>query len=205
MAENVKGALVLGAVVAARRLRERGRLAPEVMAARLSKEALELVDHKVEVARWYPVAPFCELIDLGWEIAGNRDPAYLEKAGAVSADQLFDSNRYQQLDFAQRAAKVQTRKQLIRQARLITTITGTFYDFLDVRVALDANALSIIYGNARAFGDPLVHTTVGFKNQINVRQGSKMRWTGRRNSPDEVCFTMPVPKRLGDKDGAASD
>jgi hypothetical protein len=198
MAEQVKGALVVGAVIAARRLREGGHLSPEVLEARLSKQALELIDHKVEVARWYPVQPFCELIDLGWEVVGKRDPAYLEKAGAVSADQLFDSNRYQQLEFAQRAAKVQTRKQLIRQARLITTITGTFYDFLDVRVALDTDTLTIVYGNASAFGDPLVHTTVGFKNQINVRQGSKMRWSGQRTRPDEVRFTMPIPKRLAD-------
>jgi hypothetical protein len=203
MGENVKGALVLGAVVAARRMRDRGHLSPEVLEARLSRQALELIDQKIETARWYPVAPFCELIDVGWELVGKRDPAYLEKAGAESADQLFDSNRYQQLDFAQRAAKVQTRKQLIRQARLITTITGTFYDFLDVRVALEADTLNILYGNARAFGDPLVHTTVGFKNQINVRQGSKLRWTGCRNGPDEVCFTMPIPKRLGDVGGAS--
>lgn len=198
MADQVKGALVLGAVVAARRLRDGGRLTHEVLEARLSKAALVLIDAKIEVARWYPVEPFCELIDLGWDVIGNRDPKYLEKAGAASADQLFDSNRYQQLEFAQRAVKVQTRKQLIRQARLITTITGTFYDFLDVRVALDADGLTIVYGNARAFGDPLVHTTVGFKNQINVRQGSKMRWTGQRTAPDEVRFTMPLPKRLSD-------
>jgi hypothetical protein len=198
MAEQVKGALVFGAVVAARRLRDGGRLSHEVLEARLSKAALELIDAKVEVARWYPVQPFCELIELGWDVVGKRDPRYLEKAGAISADQLFDSNRYQQLEFAQRAVKVQTRKQLIRQARLITTITGTFYDFLDVRVALDADELTIVYGNAVSFGEPLVHTTVGFKNQINIRQGSKMRWTGRRTRPDEVRFTMPLPKRLAD-------
>jgi hypothetical protein len=203
MAANVKGALVIGAVVAARRLRESGRLSPEVLEARLSKAALELIDTKIEVARWYPVESFCELIDLGWEVIGKRDPAYLEKAGAVSADQLFDSNRYQQLDFAQRAAKVQTRKQLIRQARLITTITGTFYDFLAVRVALDTDALNIIYGNAAEFADALIHTTIGFKNQINVRQGSKMRWSGRRTMPDEICFRMPIPKRLGESDASA--
>jgi hypothetical protein len=201
MAESVKGALVLGAVVAARRLRDRGQLRAELMEARLSKQALELVDQKIEVARWYPIGPFCELIELGWDVAGKRNPAYLEKAGAASADQLFDSNRYQQLEFADRAAKVHSRKQLIRQARLITTITGTFYDFLDVHVALEEDGLTIIYGNSRSFADPLIHTTVGFKNQINVRQGSKLRWTGRRTQPDEVRFTMPLPKRLADQKG----
>ena len=201
MAENVKGALVVGAVVAARRLRDGGRLRPEVLEARLSKQALELIDQKIEVARWYPVALFCELIDLGWEVVARRNPAYLEEAGAQSANELFDTNRYQQLEFAQRAGKVYSRKQLMRQARLITTVIGTFYDFLDVQVAVEEDGLVIVYGNARAFGDPLIHTTVGFKNQINVRLGSKMRWSGKRTQPDKVRFSMPIPKRLaGTKD-----
>jgi hypothetical protein len=198
MAESVKGALVRGAVVAARRLRERGRLAAELFEARLSAAALELVDEKIEVARWYPIAPFCELIELGWEIDGKRDPAYLEREGAASADHLFDSNRYQQLDFAQRGGKVASRQQLMKRARLITTITGTFYDFLDVSVALEGDELVIVYGNARAFADALIHTTVGFQNQINARLGSKLRWRGIRTRPDEVRFVMPLPKRLGE-------
>lgn len=194
--ESVKGSLVLGAVVAARRIRERGRATPEAMAARLSRAALELVEQKIEVARWYPIAPFCELIDWSWEIDGHREVAFLERQGAESADRLFDSRRYQQLDFAERAGKVETRDQLVRQARLITTITGTLYDFLDVRVAVESSGLEIVYGNAAAFEKPLVHTTVGFMNQINVRQGSKRRWTGERTRPDEVRFRLPLPERM---------
>jgi hypothetical protein len=198
MAESVKGTLILGAVVAARRLRDRGRLAPEVLEARLSPEALDLLDQKIEVARWYPIGPFGELIELGWEIDGRREVAYLEREGAESADRLFASNRYQQLAFAQRASKAASRQQLIKQARLITTILGTFYDFLEVRVTLEADELAMVYGNARAFVDPLMHTTVGFKNQINARLGSKLRWSAERTHPDEVRFSMPLPRRLSD-------
>lgn len=196
--ESVKGSLVVGAVVAARRLRQAGRISPEAMQARLGAEALELLESKIEVASWYPVAAFCELIELAWEIAGGRDPSYLERQGAESADRLFDSGRYQQLEYAERSRKADSRDQLIRSARLITTITGAFYDFLDVKVALEQDRLSLVYGNARAFGDPLIHTTVGFKNQINVRQGSRKRWTGERTRPDEVRFHMPLPRRLVD-------
>jgi len=196
MTESVKGTLVLGAVVAARRLRDRGRVEPEVLEVRLSREALELLDQKIEVARWYPIAPFCELIDFGWEIDGRREVAYLERGGAESANRLFESNRYQQLEFVQRAGKVASRHELTKRARLITTIVGTFYDFLDVHVALEADALVIVYGNARAFSNALIHTTVGFQNQINVRLGSKLRWSGVRTRPDEVRFAMPIPKRL---------
>jgi hypothetical protein len=196
--EGVKGSLVLGAAVAARRLRDRGRVSAESLEARLSAPALELVDQKIEMARWYPIGAFCELIELAWEVEGRRQTSYLERQGAASADRLFDSNRYQQLEFAERSGKVETQQQLIRQARLIATVTGTFYDFLEVDVKLESDGLCIAYRNARAFGDPLIHTTVGFMNQVNVRQGSKRRWTGSRTRPEEVRFHMRLPKRLTD-------
>ena len=192
----VKGSLVVGAAVAARRLRDRGRISSEALEARLSAEALELLDQKIEVARWYPIAAFCELIKLAWEVDGRSQPSYLERQGAASADWLFDSKRYQQLDFAERSGKVETQTQLIRHARLIATVTGTFYNFLRVDVELEADGLCIYYRNANAFGDPLVHTTVGFMNQVNVRQGSARRWTASRSRREEVRFLMPVPKRL---------
>jgi hypothetical protein len=198
--ERVKGSLIVGAVVAARRLRDGGRISPEAMAARLSGEALQLVDQKIELARWYPVSAFCELIELPWEVEGRREPAYLEEQGALSADRMFDSNRYQQLDFAERTGRAEDRRGLIRQSRLIATITGNFYDFLQVDVAIQEDGLCIVYGNATAFADPLIHTTVGFMNQVNVRQRSKRRWTGRRARRDEVRFHMPLPERLAGED-----
>jgi hypothetical protein len=193
---SVKGSLVVGAVVTVRRMRDGGSVSAETLAARLSKEALELLDQKIEIARWYPVSAFCELIEVAWEIAGNRSPEYLERQGAVTADRLFDAKIYQQLEFAERSAKVDSREELVRGAKLITTITGTFYDFLTFGVRVGNDELEVVYGNASAFADVLIHTTVGFMNQINQRQGSKRPWRGRRVEADQVVFTMDLPKRL---------
>jgi hypothetical protein len=168
------------------------------MAARLSGDALALVDQKIDVARWYPVRAFSELIEWAWELDGHRETGYLERQGAMSADRLFDSKRYQQLDYAERKGSVETRAQLVRQSRLITTILGTFYNFLQTDVTVSADGLEILYGNAEAFGQPLNHTTIGFKNQINVRQGSKRRWSGERIDTDTVRFRMPLPARLAE-------
>ena len=198
-----KGSIVVGAVVSLRHLRSSGRIADEQLAARLSRAALELLEQKIEIGRWYPMRAFAELVEFEWDVIAGRDPEYARASGAKGARRLFASRRYQQLDFAQRAGKVYSRKQLIRQARLITTVIGTFYDFLSVRVALESEGLVIIYGNALAFRDPLIHTTVGFKNQINVRQGSKARWSGKRTQPDQVCFSMPLPKRLSESETAS--
>lgn len=198
--ESVKGSLLVGAVVSVRRLRDRGVLPVEAIEARLPAEAIELLDAKIEIARWYPVSAFCDLLDLDWEVSGRREPGYLERQGAVSADRMFDSKMYQQLDFAERAGKVSNRRGLTRQSKLITTITGTFYNFLTFDVALDADRLVVSYGNAKAFREPLLHTTVGFMDQINARQGSSRRWAGERVREDLVRFTMTLPERFGADD-----
>jgi len=193
---SVKGSLMVGAVVTVRRLRDRGTVSAEALAARLSKEATLLLDQKIEIARWYPISAFCELIDVDWEITGQRAPAYLERQGATTADRLFDAKIYQQLEFAERSGKVDTRERLVRQSKLITTITGTLYDFLTFGVRLGSDELEVVYGNASPFGETLIHTTVGFMNQINQRQGSSRRWRGRREGADQVVFTMDLPERF---------
>src|SRR5215469_14825430 len=70
--KSVKGTLVLGAVVTVRRLRDRGRISSDQLAARLSAPALSLIDEKIDLGRWYPLDVFCEILDTDWEVAGTR-------------------------------------------------------------------------------------------------------------------------------------
>jgi hypothetical protein len=195
----VKGTLLLGAVVAVRRLRDQGRVAAEQLAGSLSSVALDLVDQKIDVTRWYPVAALCELLDVAWEIAGNRDLEFMRRQGAQTAERLFDRGIYQQLDYAQRTDRAQSSDALVRQARLIATVTGALYDFLEVEVCVDAeqaDQLEIRYHNAAEFSEALRFTTEGFMNQVNRRQGSPRSWTSERPRPDLVIFRLPMPKRI---------
>lgn len=195
----VKGSLVLGAVVAVRRLRDGGRVPAEQLAARLSGDALALIDQKIDVGRWYPMAAFCELLDVDWEIAGDRDPGFMRQGGAHTAERLFDRGIYQQLDYAQRTERVQSRDALVRQARLITTITGTLYNFLEVEVNVDPqhpDRLEIHYHNAAEYSEALRYTTEGFMDWINRQHGSSQSWTSERPRPDLVIFRLPLPTRL---------
>lgn len=198
MEPRVKGSLVLGAVVVARRHRKQGRIAAEQLEARLSAEALALLDEKIAVGSWYPAAAFCELLDLDWEIGGSRRPDYMRRQGAASADRLFDSGIYQQLQYAERAGRAPTRDALLHQSKLITTVTATLYDFIESEVRLDAQAgfLEIDYHNAAAFSEALRFTTEGFMNRINERQGSARRWTSERQGTDRIVFRLPLPKRF---------
>jgi hypothetical protein len=196
---SVKGSLMLGAVVTVRRHRKQGRISSEQLAARLSGPALELVDQKVDIGRWYPVKLFTELLDLDWEVGASRDPDYMRRQGEQAADRLFASGVYQQLNFAERADRARSARDVKRQATLITTINGTLYNFLKFEVRLRegrGDALEIVYANAALFSEALRHSTEGFMNQINRRQGSKLQWMSRREQADVVVFTLPLPSRF---------
>ena len=200
MEPSIKGSLMLGVVVTVRRLRDRGRIAAEALEARLSAPALELVDRKIDISRWYPVELFCELLELDWDVGGSREPDYMRSEGEQAADRLFDSRIYQQLQYAERTDRTETADALLRQAKLITTITGTLYSFLqfEVRLANEGRRqLEIRYGNAALFSEALRYTTEGFMNQINRRQGSSRRWSSERLRPDLVAFRMALPQRFG--------
>ena len=102
------------------------------------------------------MAAFGELADYEWEVMG-RDAEYARAAGARSADRMFDAGLYQQLDYAGRVARAKSRDELVRQAKLITTVTGALYSFLTttVRISNGSDRLEIVYGNAAAFCEPL--------------------------------------------------
>ncbi|HEX5068456.1 MAG TPA: hypothetical protein VFY49_20205 [Myxococcota bacterium] len=196
---SAKGTLVLGAVVAVRRHREKGRITEHELEVRLRAETLALLEQKLVIAAWYPIECFCELMDVNWEIAGKRDPDFMRREGERSADRLFETGIYPQLRFVDETARAERRDELVRQSRLITSITGSLYNFLQIEVRLDPNAsgnLEIVYGNAAPFSEALRFSTEGFMNQINKRQKSQRRWTSERPAPDRIVFRMPLPERL---------
>ena len=199
MEPSAKGTIVMGVVASLRKLRKQGALQQEQLSARLSGPALELLEQKIELSRWYPMATFRELVEFEWDVVAKRDPDYARKAGALSAERQFESGRYQQLDFAKRAGKAESSSALLLQARLITTITAAFYSFLVVNVSIDSmrpDVLEIVYSNASAFPEALRYATEGFMNQINQRQGSTRPWTSERATTDRIVFQMALPERL---------
>jgi len=198
MEPSAKGSVVMGVVASLRSAKKNGRVSEEQLAARLSSAAFALYERKIEIGLWYPMAAFGELVEFEWQLAG-KDPDYARRSGVQSADRMFDAGIYQQLDYAQRTDKAQTREALLRQSKLITTVTGTLYSYLQtsVRFTPDGSQLEIVYANAELFSEPLRLSTEGFMNRVNERQGSSRRWTSERTKPGEIVFRMKVPTRIG--------
>jgi hypothetical protein len=194
-----KGSIVVGAVASLRSLRSSGRIGEEQLTARLSGAALELLEQKIDIGRWYPMSAFAELVAFEWDVVAGRDPEYARRGGALGAQRLFQDGRYQQLDFAKRAGRAETRDGLVRQTKLVTTVTAMLYNFLEVSVGIDPdrpNVLQIVYANAAQFNEPLRYTTEGFMNGINAMQGSARRWTSERTARDRIVFRLEIPERL---------
>jgi len=196
---SAKGAIVMGVVASLRKLRTSGRVTNDQLAARLSNGAFALLEQKIEVGRWYPMPLFRELVDAEWELLGQRDPEYARQSGARSADLQTDSGRYQQLDFAKRAGRAESSGAVLLQAKLITSLTAAFYNYLETSVGIDPEnpkRLQIVYANAAAFPEALRYATEGFMSRINERQGSSRRWHSERVRPDRIVFWMELPGRL---------
>lgn len=196
MEPSIKGSLFVAGVVTMRRHRDSGRLSEDQIAARLGPETLELLDQKIDISRWYPVDAFCEMMDMDWEVFGGGDLDYLRRMGEEAAARFFRTNLYQQLDYAKRNPRVESRTALARQAKLITTVTNTLYNFIEIGVRVEADFLEVVYGNATPLSEALRYTTEGFMNEINRQQGSSRCWTSERVAPDRVCFRLDLPERL---------
>ena len=200
MEPSVKGSLFVTGVAAVRRYRDAGLLSEDQIAARLGPVALETLDQKIDIARWYPIDAFCEMVDLDWEIAAERDPAYMCRLGEVAARRFFERGIYQQLDYAKRTERVGSRRSLVRQAKLIATVANSLYSFLEIEVRVTSDVLEIVYRNATPLHEALRYTTEGFMNEVNRWQGSSRRWTSERVAPDRVRFRMDLPERLQGED-----
>jgi hypothetical protein len=194
---SAKGSVVVGVVASPRSQRKSGRVSDEQLGARLSAAALGMLEEKIEVGRWYPMPVFGELVDFEWELA-SRDPEYARKSGERFADRMIATGPYQQLDNAQRVDRAPNRDALLRQAKLISTVTSALYSFLktSVRLAADSDHLEIVYANAALFLEPLRLSTEGFMNRINERQKSPHGWTSERTRADEIVFCMKLSARL---------
>lgn len=194
---SVKGMMILNSVVVVRRARDRGDV-PEPRLAKLSARTLELLDERIQVARWYPMECFSELLELDWDLHGGRDPDYMRRAGAATAASMTSGNRYQQFDYLERAKRPETAAELVSQVKLTSTVTLSYFDFMEVEVRIDPdrpNVLQIVYIGTDGFPEALRYSTEGFMSQLNQLRGTRRTWTSERIG-STVVFSLEMKSGL---------
>ena len=196
---SVKGTLLGGVAVNVKRLQGRGRISEETLQTRLAATALALLAEKVDPGRWYPLAAYRELVDLLWEVEGNSDPDYMREKGRAWAARLYQSRRYQQLEYSDaRAGEIDSTQEAVRQGRLIASLIQSFWSFVEPRVDLDPdrpNTLRLVLECSADFPEANRYTTEGFLNHMVERSGGKQRASSERPSPHRLVFRLPLRLR----------
>jgi hypothetical protein len=193
---SVKGVMLLPSVVVVRRLRDRGAI-PEAELAKLSSAARELLDERIEIAQWYPMDVFSELLEIDWELCGGRDPEYMRQAGERNAEAMTRTKRYQQLDYLERADRPESSSDVLRQMRLTSSITQSYFNFTETTVQMHPdrpNVLQILYANTDAFPESLRYSTEGFMNRLNRVRRSSRKWTSERVG-NTIVFSLEMKPR----------
>jgi hypothetical protein len=93
----VKGSAIESVVADVQRLVAEGRLSRDVLDARLEREDLELLEHKIVPALWYPIGSYGRLMELLFEHEGRRSHEYLVERGRRAAERIRASGLYAQL------------------------------------------------------------------------------------------------------------
>jgi hypothetical protein len=190
---SVKGTMLLGSVVLTRRLKKRGDLPAEIFEKSLSEETLALLDDRIIITSWYPMWKFNELQEFFWEHVAKRDPKVARASGADSFKSMNKSGRYQQFEYAARAESAESKQDVLRHTRMITSILAGYYNFLDVKVGLDPQSqnLQIVYANASMYCEPLRYSTEGFMTAVSRIRNGTTDWTSERVAPDRIVYTLP--------------
>lgn len=204
--KHVKGTLVQSVVLGLRALHGETERAAAALEARLSKEAFRLLDEETIGVRWYAFQPYCELVDLIWELAGNRDPAFMREAGRAGARSMIESGIYRSYIETSRRPTGSALERAIRGARISVGVTHMLYDFVETEAAHDPgrNLLELTYRNVSAFSDALFLGTQGFLDAFAAEVGTlgddvradEIPWQAERPVSDRFVFSLPL-ERLG--------
>ncbi|MCG8589014.1 MAG: hypothetical protein MJE66_06955 [Proteobacteria bacterium] len=195
---KVKGLVLDMTLEPIRQALERGDLAENSLDMSLSPEALALFREKIEPARWYPAEPYAALAALAWELSGDDAVATARDVGSGLVQLLRDSANYQQLELRTPVDEIQSTRQALSQARLITSMVNTFFDFIQTECAIEEGsdpALVVTYDNAALFSEMARYCTEGFMVQVLREMGNPdATATSERPNPDRVVFRMRLAR-----------
>ena len=193
---SIKGTVFSHCVEKLLKLISAGKTSWDELPHHLEPEDIEILQGPIHATQWYDIRIYERILLLNRDVSGDGSNELLLRWGAKSAERLIEAGIYQQLDYAKRAERVESRNSLVRQSKLIATVTNSLYNFLEIDVRVANDVLEIVYANATLLSEALRYTTEGTMNEINRWQGASRRWASERVAPDQVRFRMDLPEWL---------
>ncbi len=172
---SIKGASIQSLIEDLAKLRDNGRLSPELLEDRLTPEDRETLDRPVNVAGWYDIHSYRRMAELICEVEGRREDLLRER-GAAAARRLAAAGLYQQMESVTRMHEFQ---QLDGEARfkaygqglkLIATLSSSILNFATFEVVVDSDhpdRYCIEVRNCEEIPDVLAYTSEGFINAMS--------------------------------------
>jgi hypothetical protein len=184
---GVKGSAIESVVADVLRLVEEGRLSRDALEVRLRAEDLEMLEHKVVPALWYPLGTYGRLMELLFEVEGRRSTEYLVERGRRAADRIRAMGLYAQLkgDWSTWGSRVGT---------ILATLGPAMYKDTQWRIQLEPPGESGLRFRLEVdcpaeFPDVCRHPTQGFVAYLaQLYAGSPVRVRSERISPERMLF-----------------
>jgi len=184
----VKGALLAGVVQKLQELVEHGKLPRERLEARLEAQDLAILDAKLLLGAWYPVAAMGRIFDLLWEEVGPRQPEMPRERGRRTARQLAESGIYRQV-------QVSRGRQGQEFGQILTSLAGTMFNFMGWQYESEDGGRTsrIIVSEAADWPEVMRLACEGFiETLVAASGGHSVRVTSERKARDRVVFDVRV-------------
>lgn len=202
---SIKGTIFGPVAEEIQNLREQGRLGDDELAATLEAGDIELLEAKVMVASWYPIATYARYLDLLCQKDGGGDPSYYERRGSMSARRLMDGGLYSQLDLlgsiadepdregedaAERALSAYRSKLTV-----VISLAGSIYNVGVWKAIPDPEhpgRVAIEIREAESYSDGMARAIVGFLDECARAVTSKVQKLYRleRPAPGQLLIRM---------------
>ena len=188
---SIKGTAFASAVTDLQEFLDKGRLTREQLEARLRPEDVEIVDWKILPGDWYPIESYGRILELLGSVAGGG-PAYHLQRGRRTAERLFGSGIYKQLDraigAARRAGLVRARSRSCSPSAARSTTSARWEIVHDPasrrRLRFELRQMEALPENARI-------TIQGFVEWAAEHiVGGAVRVESRRTHPDRIQFDI---------------
>jgi hypothetical protein len=211
---SIKGSAITATVEDVQKLVQKGVISEKELEQRLTGGALALVRQPIVVSSWYDMRAVASLVELLWDVEGHGDPAYMRRRGEEIGERLLQGGLYAQLEFVKRKkldphTDGKARFEAFgRDLRLVTTISGSMYNFGRWSVRPDperAGRYLIEVHEATAVPVPTSLATEGFMNHLMKEMRELARWQMERPRPDLVVYIMDQPLCVREQADSSAD